>query len=218
MGGALETKVSRSGEAARIVVADGHPAMRLGLRGLLDGAGMRVVGESGEGGEVMRLVEQECPDLVVLGLNLECGMDGMGVCQRIKALPDPPSVLIHAALDLADEVSWCLLAGADGYLHKSACCEQILDAVGRVAAGERVWHPKDAVRGMVPCFRPTSHDLTAREREVLGLVLRGCSNAEVAGRLYLSVPTVKTHVRSILRKLGARSRKELFRPRPPIEA
>ena len=199
----------------RILVVDGHPAMRLGIRVLLDvTGGMCVVGEAGNGEEAVRLVEESQPDLAVVGLNLNGEPDGIEVCRRLKTLPEPPRVLVHAACDFATGVSSCLLAGADGYLHKGACGEQLVDAVRRVVCGERIWSANNEIDGTGLCVRADRDPayLTPKEREVFTLILRRCSNADIAGKLYLSLPTVKTHVRSILRKLGAKSRRELFRP------
>jgi DNA-binding NarL/FixJ family response regulator len=202
----------------KVVIADGHPTMRLGLRGLLFTTEMRVVGETGDGEEAIRLARERHPDLVVLGLNLTGETDGIEACRRIKALPHPPRVLVYAAHDFADPVSACLLAGADCCLNKRVECEEFLDIMRRVVAGERSWLPGPARSGgRARCWVPHESPpgaalLTSKEREVLVLLLRRCSNAEIADRLYLSVPTVKTHLRNILRKLGAKSRRDLLHP------
>ena len=200
----------------RVVVADGHPTMRLGLKGLLLLTDVRVVGEAGDGEEVLRLVESLQPDLVILDLNLSGGLDAIDACRRIKALPNAPYVLIHTAYNFTDDVSWCLLAGADSYLHKRACCQQLLEAIHRTTAGERVWQPAGArmgephlrVKNIISPERGMS--FTPKEREIAVLMLRSCSNTQIAEELGLSVPTVKTHVRNILRKLGLKSRRELI--------
>lgn len=198
-----------------VVIVDGHPTMRLGLKGLLLATDVRVVGETGDGEEALRLVREARPDLVVLGLNLTGETDGIEVCRRIKDLPEPPRVLIHTAYDFTDDVWSCLLAGADGYLHKRVCCEELLEIMRRTAAGERVLSLGGAVAESRSRLggAPGGALLTPKEREVLVLVLRRCSNAEIAETLYLSLPTVKTHLRNILRKLGAKNRRELFQTR-----
>lgn len=198
----------------RIVVADGHPTMRLGISCVLGAADdMSIVGETGEGGEILGLVEQERPCLVVLGLNLAGEPDGIEACRRLKALPEAPRVLIHAAYNFTEDVSSCLLAGADGYLHKDHCCRHLLDAVRRIAAGEPIWRLGGAMDepGARLYATPLGNRLTPREREIAALVLRDCPNAEIAERHNLSLPTVKTHVRSVLRKLGVKNRRELLR-------
>ena len=199
----------------KVVIADGHPVMRLGLKGLLLATEAQVVGESGCGEETLGLVEETAPDLVVLGLNLAEEMDGVEACRRIKALPTPPRVVVHAAHNLPEDVSSCLLAGADAFLHKSAGCGRLLDAMRRVLSGERVWLPGERVGE--PRSRllsaPGGARLTEREREILVLMLRRCTDADIARKLVVSPDTVKTHTRSVLRKLGLKARGELFRPR-----
>lgn len=200
----------------RVVVADGHPVMRLGLKGLLLATEARVVGESGCGEETLGLVEQTRPDLVVLGLNLVEEMDGVEACRRLKALPEPPRVLVHTAYNLDDDVSSCLFAGADGFLHKSAGCEKLLDAMRRVVGGERVWLLGERVgepRSRL-LAEPEGICLTAREREVLVLMLRRHTDADMAEALTVGLETVKTHASRVLRKLGMGNRGELFRPCP----
>jgi DNA-binding NarL/FixJ family response regulator len=191
--------------------------MRLGLKGLLLTTEMSVVGEAEDGEGAVAQAQALRPDLVVLGLNLVGEPDGIEICQRMKALPDPPRVLVHAAHDFADDVASCLLAGADGFVHKGVCHGRLLEAIRRVAAGGRVWLPGERVGE--PRTRldtaPGGVALTPKEREVLAQIVRNRSNAEIARRLYLSITTVKTHVRSILRKFGAESREDLFQPVDP---
>ena len=197
-----------------VVVADGHPTMRLGLKDLLQTTEMRVVGDAGAGADVLRLARERRPDLVVLGLNLTGETDGIEVCRRIKALPRPPSVLVYAAYDFADPVSSCLLAGADCCLSKRVGCDDLLDVIRLMGMGERPWPSTVKEGARSRALYGTAHGvaLTSKEREVLVLLLRRCSNAEIAERLYLSVPTVKTHLRNILRKLGAKNRRDLLHP------
>lgn len=197
----------------KVLVVDGHPAMRLGLKGLLGVTGdMWVVGETGDGCEALDIVKDVNPQLVIVGLNLVGEPDGVEVCWRLKALPRPPRVLVHTSYNFTADVSSCLLAGADGYLHKSACCEEFLAAIRRTARGERAW----SIGGGGPRRGAGTPEgrvcLTPKEREILLLMLRGFSNAEMTEKLYLALPTIRTHVRNILRKLGAKNRRELFQP------
>lgn len=195
------------------MVVDDHSTTRLGLRGLLNSTGMKVIGESTTGEEALRLVQELRPDLVILGLNPTGEADGIAVCRKLKNLPDAPRVLVHTAYNFAEDVSSCLLAKADSYINKRIDCEQLLDAVWRTAGGERIWLLGDAVGEPNPCLSLDSKGerLTTRETEVLALMLRRLSNAEIAEDLYVSPQTAKNHVSKVLRKLGAKSRRELFR-------
>ncbi len=197
----------------RVVVADSHPTMRLGVRTLLGRADdVRIVGETGDSKELFRLVGGTRPDLVVLSLNIGGQRDGVEAFRAMKVLPEAPRVLIHSAYNFCTDVSSCLLAGADGYLHKSVCCEELLDIIRRVAGGERVWIVNGGAgdTGILTSRRPGGTRLTGKEREVASFMLRHYSNLETAETLHLSLPTVKTHVRNILRKLNAKNRAELF--------
>lgn len=121
------------------IVMDSHPAMWLGLKGLLGIVGGMWDGDkTGDGEEALRLVEELRPHIVVLGLNLTEGTHGIEVCLKVKALSNPPPVLVYAAQNFNDGVSSRLLGGADDFLYKRACCEKLLEAVRRIAAGERV--------------------------------------------------------------------------------
>lgn len=198
----------------KVVIADGHPTTRLGIKSLLLTTEASVVGEVDDGEELVRLVEETKPDLVILDLNLDGEVDGPEICRRTKASGlNPPRVLVHTANDSAEEVSSCLLAGADSCLPKWAVNRELLDAIQRTAAGERVWNLDDLIavgERSRACSKPDGGRLTPREREVVGLVLRRYSNARIAEEMHVSQTTVKTHVRNILGKLGLKSRWELF--------
>ncbi len=199
-----------------VVLVDDHPAMRLGLKDLLNANGMWVAGEAGDGDEALRLVEEMRPDLVVLDLNLSGETDGIEVCRRLKTLPEAPYILVHTAHDFARDVSPCLLAGADSYVHKRTACEELLNAVRRTTAGEQVWLPGGRVREISYIHTAVQGaQLTSREQEVLALLHRRYSNAEIAEKLHISRQTTKNHVSSILRKLGFKSRRQLFPKSPP---
>jgi DNA-binding NarL/FixJ family response regulator len=189
---------------ARVLIADGHPVTRLGLKALLLAANMRVAGECGGDEEVLRLAAEGRPDLVTLGLNLAEEVERIEVCQQIKALPHAPHVLVHAAYNFPETVSACFLAGADSYLHKNADLEELLGAIRRTASGERVWSPGGQVGEPRSAMytTPTDAGLTSRELEVLGLKLHRRTNAEIARELHISLNTVKHHVTRIYKKLG----------------
>lgn len=200
----------------KVIVADGHSTIRFGLNKLADATSdIMVAGESDNSDEVLCLVEELEPDLLILGLNLKGEKTGIEVCQETKALPEPPRVLVYAAYDFIEHIAFCLLGEADSYLHKSIGCVELLDAVRCTVAGERVWRLQETGTDVILRVHNTSNSagLTAKEREVLVLLLCGCSNPEIAEKLYVAVPTVRTHVRSILRKLGATCRKDLSKSR-----
>lgn len=195
------------------MIVDDHPSVRLGLRALLERAGdLHVVGEAGDGVEAVRLAAELKPDLVILDLRLQGESSGAEVCRGIKDLSDPPRVLIHTAYNTADDVTAATLAGADGYVHKGAGRSGFLEIVRRISSGEHVWAVSVEARTAEARTEEEAKgvSLTRKEREVLVLMLRRYSNAEIARELYVSLPTVKTHVGNIMRKLGIKRRKELF--------
>jgi DNA-binding NarL/FixJ family response regulator len=112
----------------RVIIADGHPAMRLGMKGLLLNTEVLVVGEAGEGDAALRLAEDLRPDLVTGGLNLVGEADSIDCCRHLKDLPMPPKVLVHTTYNFTGDVSSCLLAGAASYVHKRCECEELLSA------------------------------------------------------------------------------------------
>ena len=197
----------------RVLIVDDHPSVRLGLRALLEQADdVEVAGEAGDGVEALRLAAELRPDLVILDLRLQGEKSGVEVCRSVKDLPEPPRVLIHTAYNTADDVTAATLAGADGYVHKGAGQEGFLGIVRRVTSGEHVWAVSVEARTAEYRTEEVAKgvSLTRKEREVFLLMLRRYSNAEIARELYVSLPTVKTHVGNIMRKLGIKRRKELF--------
>jgi NarL family two-component system response regulator LiaR len=198
----------------KVLIVDDHPSVRLGLRALLDQAeDVEIVGEAGDVEGAMGLAAKLGPDLVILDLRLRGETSGAEACRRIKSLPDPPRVLIHTAYNTADDVTAATLAGADGYVHKGAGQDAFLEVMRRVSSGERVWAVSVKAQTTKSRAREEaakSANLTRKEREVFLLMLERYSNAEIARALYVSLPTVKTHVGNIMRKLGIKRRKELF--------
>lgn len=182
------------------------------MKGLLLTTEIRVVGEAGDGESALQLIRELEPDLVTLGLNLLGEADGIHCCWRIKELPVPPKVLVHTTYNFTDDVSSCLLAGADSYVHKRCECEELLQAMRRTVEGERVWWLGGKTGDLRSRFdsAPNGNRLTEREREVVVAMIQRRSDSEIAGDLHLSVPTVKTHVRNIMRKLNLNNRWELY--------
>jgi two-component system response regulator DevR len=186
----------------RVVVVDGYPLARAGLIAFLAAApDLEVVDEAGDRENALRLVAETAPELVVLGFELGDGPYGVEVCRSLKALPEPPRVLVLTGHNHAEAMLPFRLAGADSYLHRRSDRSAIVDAARRTASGQRVWDVGDdgePIAGRAP----ESVHLTARELEVLTLKQHRLANADIAGVLNISLHTVKRHVSSIRRKLA----------------
>ena len=202
-----------------VVVADDQALVRGGFSVLLRSApDIDVVGEAGDGEEAVEVALRERPDVVLMDIRMPL-VDGIEATRRIiaDARTATTKILIVTTFDLDEYVYDGLRAGASGFLLKDTRPDALLDAVRVVAAGEALLAPRITRRLIeefttrpVPSAPATSLDvLTSREREVLVLVARGHSNAEIAGLLYMSPATSKTHVSRLLMKLDARDRAQL---------
>jgi DNA-binding NarL/FixJ family response regulator len=196
----------------RVLLVDDEELVRGGLRAILDARDdVEVVGEAADGAVVVPLVASLRPDVVVMDIRMPL-VDGIQATRELRRrLPDPPRVLVLTTFGDDENVYAALHAGADGFLAKRARPAEIVDAVRIVARGESLLFPAAiralAARHATPGARgAVREDLTPRERDILRLMARGLSNGEIAGELYLGLQTVKTHVSSLLRKLGARDR------------
>lgn len=207
-----EAMRQNGGTGIRILLVDDHPVTRLGVRSLLETMqDLLIVGEAGDAEGAVRLAVGLRPDLVVLDVRLGENGDGIEVCREMKALPVPPRVLIHSAYSRAEDTATAAVAGADGYFHKGEEYLEFPGVVRRVCSGERVWFvDTEDEPWLAPRAASRGPALTPKEREVFALMLRRYSNAEVGRTLYMSLPTVKTHVKHILGKMGLKSRKDLF--------
>ena len=205
----------------RVAIADDQGLVRAGLRTLLEHADdMACVGEAADGLEAVDLARTTKPDVVVMDVRMpQC--DGIEATRRIVADPECAGVkvLVLTTFDADENVYAALRAGASGFLLKDAAPEEILGAIRIVAGGDALLDPA-VTRRLITEFarRPAAADkrsakaldqLTDRERQMLGLVARGLSNAEIAELETLSYATVKTHVSRILTKLGMRDRAQL---------
>ena len=206
----------------RVLLVDDHDLVRMGFRTILESEpGIVIVGEARDGAEAIRRAAELVPDVICMDVQMP-GMDGLEATRRIvadrDARPDAapgPGVLVLTTFDRDDYLFAALDAGASGFLLKNASPEKLLDAVQVVAAGDALLAP-DVTRRVIA--RATSereparpadsrlNDLTEREAQVLELLARGRSNAEIAAELWLGEATVKTHVSKVLLKLGLRDR------------
>ncbi|MFD7655049.1 response regulator [Actinosynnema sp. NPDC059797] len=197
----------------KVLVADDQEMVREGFAALLAAQpDIEVVGSAGDGAEAVAQVRRLRPDVVLMDVRMP-GTDGL-TATRLLA-DDPVRVLVLTTFDLDDYVYEALRAGASGFLLKHAPASELLAAVRVVARGEALLAPsvtkrliEDFVKSRpARVVRPASLGaLTERETEVLGLVARGLSNAEIAAHLVLAEQTVKTHVSRVLMKLGLRDR------------
>jgi DNA-binding NarL/FixJ family response regulator len=204
----------------RVVVADDQALVRAGFRVLVDTApDLEVVGEAGDGAEAVELARRERPDVILMDVRMPV-MDGLEATRRIGALDGTAGVriLILTTFDLDEYVYAALRAGASGFLLKDTPPADLLAAIRVVAAGDALLAPRVTRRLIAEFARrpdpelaspPALSVLTEREREVLALVARGLSNAEIAAALVVSPATAKTHVSRVLAKLQARDRAQL---------
>ncbi|MBQ1080055.1 MULTISPECIES: response regulator transcription factor [unclassified Nocardiopsis] len=203
-----------------VVIVDDDALVRVGLVMMMGGApDVRVLAEAEDGGAVQELVEQHSPDVVLMDIRMPT-VDGLTATERLRALPDPPEVLVLTTFDADEHVLRALRAGAAGFLLKDTPPEEIVESVRRVARGFPVLSP-NVTRRLMDRVAQTDQGaradrararlsvLNGRETEVAVAVGEGRSNADIAARLFLSVPTVKTHVSSVLTKLDLNNRVQI---------
>jgi DNA-binding NarL/FixJ family response regulator len=197
----------------RVLLADDQALVRTGFRLILQVPGISVIGEAADGSEAAAMALELRPDVVLMDVRMP-KMDGVEATRLIRADGGPTRVLILTTFDLDEYVYAALRAGASGFLVKDTLAADLLSAIRVVAAGDAVVAPS-ATRRLLERYVPVGSPapavpdpgvLTEREREVLTLIARGMSNAEIADRLFLSEGTVKTHVSRVLTKLDLRDR------------
>ncbi len=205
-----------------VLLVDDQELVRAGFRIILNSEpGIEVVGEASNGTDAITAARELQPDVVCMDVQMP-GMDGLETTRRLVADPDvTASILMLTTFNRDDYLFEALRAGASGFLLKTASPEQLVNAVAVLARGDALLSP-DVTRSVIQrslqhgaepgASAPTSRtpeprlDLTEREAEVLALIARGWSNAEIASSLYLGEATIKTHVSKVLQKLGVRDR------------
>ena len=202
----------------RVLIADDEALVRAGFRVLVESApDLHVVGEAADGVQAVRQARALRPDIVLMDIRMPI-MHGLEATKVILDSADPPRILIVTTFDEDEHVFEALHAGASGFVLKDTPPEQLLDAIRVIAGGDALLTPSitrrliaEFARSPRPAPAPAAAlaQLTERERQVLVQVAAGLSNAEIAASLYLSIPTVKTHVSRLLGKLGGRDRAQL---------
>jgi two-component system response regulator NreC len=201
--------------AIRILIADDHGVMRAGLRAMLDAEpAVQVIGEAANGEETLNLSNELHPDIVLLDIGMP-DMDGIEVTRSMTKLSPPVKVLILSVYEEESLLREAIRAGASGYIVKRAAGDELIDAIQAVSKGYMYIHPA-ITRLLVSDLSPNLdsskgalESLTPREMEVLGFIIRGFTNRQIAEALVISQRTVEGHRASLFGKLGLKNRVEL---------
>lgn len=199
------------GDEIRVLLADDHAVLRMGLRALIETEpGLVVVGEAANGAEAVERARALRPDIVLLDLVMP-GTDGLYALEHLARLQPAPHILVFTSFADDDKLFPAIKAGAQGYLLKETDPREVLAAIREIAQGGSALHPAIARRVLREMSRPpqgplAEEPLTEREVEVLTLLARGFSNQEIAARLAVRERTIRSHVSSILAKLHLANR------------
>lgn len=205
--------------AVRTLVVDDDPLVRTLLTRILEAQGVRVVGQAGDGDEVVAEVRRTKPDVVLMDLRME-RVSGLDATRALTTLPNPPGVLALTSFDTRSSVLDAVDAGVAGFLAKDAAPEEIVEAIHMVASGDGALSPRAAkfVLEEMRCAEETKEiratrkmveDLSKREKQAAHLVTQGLSNVQIAQRMHVGEATVKTHLAGAMNKLGVDNRVQL---------
>ncbi|RSM76020.1 DNA-binding response regulator [Kibdelosporangium aridum] len=190
----------------KVLLVDDHPVVREGLRGMLDAEpDLTVVGEAGSGEEAVALAAAHQPDVILMDLRMP-GLDGAGATEKIMSSNSGSRVIVLTTYETDADILRAVEAGATGYLLKDASRAELAGAIRAATRGETVLAPSVAGRLMRRMRQPVQQSLTAREIQVLQLVAKGQTNAEIGASLHISETTVKTHLLRVFNKLGVSDR------------
>jgi DNA-binding NarL/FixJ family response regulator len=205
----LSATDDRGTETLRVLIVDDHDLFRTGLRNLLEEQGVHVVGEAASGGDAVRAVREDAPDVVIMDLNMP-GMGGVDATRHITAIAPLTRVVVLTISEEDADVMDAILAGACGYLLKDSSIQDLMAGIEAASRGESLISPMIAAK-VLQRVRATSanpeiantirSELSDREIEVLKLIANGKDNALIAAELHISPKTVKNHISNILMKL-----------------
>jgi DNA-binding NarL/FixJ family response regulator len=195
-----------TGSSTKVLLVDDHPVVREGLRGMIDAEhDLTVVGEAGSGREAVAMAESLCPDVILMDLRMP-DEDGVTATERILAVLPRTRIVVVTTYESDTDILRAVEAGAAGYLLKDASRSELANAVRDAARGKTVLAPTVADRLVRFVRQPTSVTLSTREVEVLALVAKGQTNADIGRGLHISEATVKTHLLRTFNKLGVSDR------------